>query len=143
MDLSIRYSLSSKLYCILLDHRSHMGHLVIASQMEWSNGMVSTISNSSIPMLRHQEHDHNQPMIRQEYANHCYRGPRQVVQLNKVTQDNINLNLLSGAIEGNVVPLAARQMWENISIKNRKPLPNGNIKFSYLSPTGLITDQAS
>jgi hypothetical protein len=62
-----------------------------------------------------------------------------VVQMHKVTQDSINPSLMFDAIEGSVLPLAARQMWETISISNRKPLQIGNMTFSYLSPIDLIT----
>jgi hypothetical protein len=66
-----------------------------------------------------------------------------VVQTYKVTQDNIYLSLMFGALEGCDLSLATIQMWKTISISNRKSLPIKNIKFSYLSLTNLITGQAS
>jgi hypothetical protein len=66
-----------------------------------------------------------------------------VVQMHEVTQDSINLSLMSDATEGSVFPLVTRQIWEIISINNRKPLPIEKVTFSYLSLTGLIIGRAS
>jgi hypothetical protein len=66
-----------------------------------------------------------------------------VVQTYEVTQENIYLSLMFSALEGCDLSLSARQMWKTISISNRNSLPIKNIKFSYLSPTDLITGRAS
>jgi hypothetical protein len=66
-----------------------------------------------------------------------------VVQMHEVAQDSINLSLMSGTIEGSILPLAERKMWETMSIRNKKPLPIGNMTFSYISLIGLIIGRAS